>query len=170
MFANMCSSLIMNKKIETTLAKARALRTYLEPIITKSKDDSTHSRRIVFSMLGDKEAVTELFREISVKVADRPGGYTRILKLGKRKGDAAEMALIELVDFNELLLGTKEAKTVKATRRRKPAAKKTTGAELKEKAEPKAKAKEVKEPKEEKPVKKTAKKAQPKAEDSEETK
>lgn len=123
MLSNMASSLIMHKRIRTTLAKAKALRGYVEPLITKSKDDSTHSRRVVFSYLQNKEAVTELFREVSVKVADRPGGYTRILKTGNRLGDNAEMCFIELVDYNENLL--KEAKPkAKSTRRRRGGAKK----------------------------------------------
>ncbi len=118
MLANMASSLILNKKIKTTEAKAKALRTYVEPLITKSKEDSTHSRRVVFSYLKDKYAVSELFREVSPKVADRPGGYTRILKIGNRLGDAAEMCIIELVDFNENLLEAKETKTRSSRRRR----------------------------------------------------
>ena len=101
MLANMAISLIMHKRIETTLAKAKALRMYVEPIITKSKEDTTHSRRLTFKMLKNKYAVTELFREVAPKIADRPGGYTRILKIGFRLGDAAEMCLIELVDFSE---------------------------------------------------------------------
>ena len=101
MLSNMASSLILHKRITTTTARAKALKIYVEPLITKSKDDSTHARRIVFSYLQNKEAVSELFREISVKVADRPGGYTRILHTGFRLGDAAEMCIIELVDFNE---------------------------------------------------------------------
>jgi large subunit ribosomal protein L17 len=101
MLANMAASLILHKRITTTLAKAKALKTYIEPLITKSKEDSTPSRRIVFSYLQNKQAVTELFREVSAKVANRPGGYTRILKLGNRSGDSAEMAYIELVDFND---------------------------------------------------------------------
>lgn len=117
MFANMASSLIKHKRIFTTLAKAKALRGYVEPLITKSKNDTTHSRRVVFSYLADKEAVNELFREVSVKVADRPGGYTRIIKTGKRLGDNAEMAMIELVDFNENLLQEKAAKET-STRKR----------------------------------------------------
>ncbi len=117
MLANMASSLIMHKRIRTTLAKAKALRGYVEPLITKSKDDSTHSRRTVFSYLQSKEAVTELFREVSTKVADRPGGYTRILKTGNRLGDNAEMCYIELVDYNENLL-TEKAPKAKSTRRR----------------------------------------------------
>jgi large subunit ribosomal protein L17 len=127
MLSNMATSLIMHKRITTTLAKAKALRVYVEPIITRSKDDSTHSRRVVFSYLQSKEAVTELFRDISVKVADRPGGYTRIIKLGQRLGDNAEMALIELVDFNLNLLGEKTAAKAKGTRRgRRGAGKKGT--------------------------------------------
>ena len=118
MLANMASSLIKQKRIKTTVAKAKALRTYIEPLITKSKTDSTHSRRVIFSYLNDKDAVTELFREVSVRVADRPGGYTRIIKIGPRLGDNAEMALIELVDFNENLLQEK-TKGPKKTRRRR---------------------------------------------------
>lgn len=125
MLANMASSLIMHKRINTTVAKAKALRVYVEPLITKAKEDTTHNRRVVFSYLQNKEAVTELFREISQKVADRPGGYTRIIKTGRRLGDSAEMAMIELVDYNELLLGANSAK--KTTRRsRRGGAKKTT--------------------------------------------
>ncbi len=127
MLSNMATSLIMHKRITTTLAKAKALRVYVEPIITRSKDDSTHSRRVVFSYLQSKEAVTELFRDISLKVADRPGGYTRIIKLGQRLGDNAEMAMIELVDFNLNLLGDKTAAKAKGTRRgRRGAGKKGT--------------------------------------------
>jgi large subunit ribosomal protein L17 len=118
MLANMASSLIMHKRIKTTLAKAKALRVYVEPLITKSKDDSTHSRRIVFSYLQDKKAVSELFREVSPKISGRPGGYTRILRLGTRIGDAAEICFIELVDFNENMLGTKEVKAKKTRSRR----------------------------------------------------
>ncbi|MCD6113306.1 MAG: 50S ribosomal protein L17 [Bacteroidales bacterium] len=126
MLANMAVSLIKHKRITTTLAKAKALRVYIEPLITKSKEDSTHSRRVVFSYLKDKEAVTELFRNISVKVADRPGGYTRILKTGNRLGDNAEMCIIELVDYNENLLEGKKEKIVKKTRRRGSGKKKVT--------------------------------------------
>jgi len=128
MMANMATSLIIHKRIKTTLAKAKALRTYVEPLITKSKEDTTHQRRMVFSYLKNKEAVTELFREIAPKIADRPGGYTRILKLGFRQGDAAEMCFIELVDFNETYTSdTKAAATKKPRTRRaggvaKPAA------------------------------------------------
>lgn len=133
MLANMASSLIIHKRINTTLAKAKALRTYVEPLITKSKEDTTHSRRVVFSYLQDKDAVNELFREVSVKVAERPGGYTRIIKTGARLGDSAEMCMMELVDFNENLLGAKGAETGKSTRRRRRggSAKKTTTAEAK---------------------------------------
>lgn len=123
LLANMAASLILHKRIETTLAKAKALREYVEPLITKSKDDSTHSRRTVFAYLKQKEAVTELFREIAPKVASRPGGYTRILKLGFRQGDAAETALIELVDFSAYTQN-KEAKPAKKTTRRAGTAKK----------------------------------------------
>ncbi len=117
MLANMASSLILHKRITTTVAKAKALRSYVEPLITKSKEDSTHSRRVVFSYLKDKYAVTELFRNVAPKVADRPGGYTRVLHTGFRQGDAAEMALIELVDFNEAALATAPKAEKKATRR-----------------------------------------------------
>ncbi|MCB2208921.1 MAG: 50S ribosomal protein L17 [Bacteroidetes bacterium] len=126
MFSNMASSLILHKRITTTLAKAKALRSYVEPLITKSKEDTTHSRRVAFSYLQDKFAVTELFREVSAKVADRPGGYTRVIKLGTRSGDNAEMAMIELVDYNELMLTDKEAKKAKSTRRRRGSKKSTT--------------------------------------------
>jgi large subunit ribosomal protein L17 len=145
MLANMASSLIMHKRISTTIAKAKALRGYVEPLITRAKIDSTHSRRVVFSYLQDKEAVTELYREISVKVADRPGGYVRILKTGFRLGDNADMCIIELVDYNENLLSVKETTTKKAVRRRKPAAKKAADAAVEEapaaEKAPKAKAK-----------------------------
>lgn len=114
----MATSLIKHKRITTTLAKAKALRQYVEPLITKSKNDTTHSRRIVFSYLHDKEAVTILFREISEKVATRPGGYTRIIKLENRLGDNAEMAFIELVDYNEVYKKDGDVKERKSTRRR----------------------------------------------------
>lgn len=126
MLSNMASSLIMHKRISTTIAKAKALRGYVEPLITRAKIDSTHSRRVVFSFLQDKEAVTELFRDISVKVADRPGGYVRILKTGYRLGDNADMCIIELVDYNENLLTVKDTTVKKSVRRRKPSAKKAT--------------------------------------------
>lgn len=127
MLSNMATSLIMHKRINTTVAKAKALRQYVEPLITKAKDDTTHSRRVVFSYLQDKFAVTELFREVSSKIGDRPGGYTRIIKLGKRLGDSADMAMIELVDYNENLLAEKTAKKAKTTRRRRGAKKKPAG-------------------------------------------
>jgi large subunit ribosomal protein L17 len=116
MLANMTCSLIEHKRINTTVAKAKALRVFAEPLITKSKTDTTHNRRIVFSYLRDKFAVTELFKEISVKVADRPGGYLRIIKLGNRQGDNAPMAMIELVDYNEIY--NPNGKKVKKTTRR----------------------------------------------------
>src|SRR6056300_1536542 len=115
MLANMACSLIEHKRINTTIAKAKALKQFVEPMITKSKEDTTHNRRIVFSRLRQKEAVTELFREVAVKVGDRPGGYTRIIKLGNRLGDNASMAMIELVDFNEIY--KTEEKTKKKSRR-----------------------------------------------------
>ena len=115
--ANMASSLIKHKRIETTVAKAKALRTYVEPLITKSKEDTTHSRRVVFSYLKDKDAVKELFATIAPKVAERPGGYTRVLHTGFRLGDGADMALIEFVDFNEAALASAKKEEKKATRR-----------------------------------------------------
>lgn len=120
MLANLASSLIIHKRITTTTAKARALRRYVEPLITKSKDDSTHSRRMVFSYLGNKDAVSELFREVAPRIASRPGGYTRILKMGNRLGDAAEMCIIELVDFNENMLAEEGVKAKSTRRRRSP--------------------------------------------------
>ena len=120
MLANMAISLIMHKRITTTLAKAKALKMYVEPLITRSKDDTTNSRRVVFSYLQNKFAVTELFKVIAEKVADRPGGYTRIIKLGTRQGDAAEVAFIELVDFDENM--AKTAKAGKKTRRSRKSA------------------------------------------------
>ena len=129
MLANMAVSLIMHKRIETTLPKAKALREYVERLITKSKDDSTHSRRTVFAYLKQKEAVTELFRVVAPKIADRPGGYTRILKLGFRQGDAADMAMIELVDFNEAMLAAAPKKEEKKATRRSRAKKAAPAAE-----------------------------------------
>ncbi|MCK5170306.1 MAG: 50S ribosomal protein L17 [Bacteroidales bacterium] len=126
MLSNMGASLILHKRITTTVAKAKALKRYIEPLITKAKDDSTHSRRVVFSYLQNKEAVTELFREISGKVADRPGGYTRILKTGSRLGDNADMCIIELVDYNENLLAAKSTAAKSTTRRSRRGGKKTT--------------------------------------------
>jgi large subunit ribosomal protein L17 len=117
MLSNMATSLIMHKRITTTLAKAKELRKYVEPLITRSKDDTTHSRRTVFSYLQNKYAVTELFRDVSVKIADRPGGYTRILKTGFRHGDNAEMCIIELVDYNETYTTSDGKKKTAKTRR-----------------------------------------------------
>jgi large subunit ribosomal protein L17 len=117
MLANMASSLIQYKRIATTLAKAKALQVYVEPLLTKSKEDTTHSRRTVFSHLQNKEVITELFQNIAQKIADRPGGYTRILRTGFRQGDNAEMCIIELVDYNENMLKEKVAKKAARTRR-----------------------------------------------------
>jgi large subunit ribosomal protein L17 len=118
MLANMACSLIEHKRINTTVAKAKALKQFVEPMITKSKEDTTHNRRIVMATLRQKDAVTELFRDVAVKVADRPGGYTRIIKLGNRLGDNADMAMIELVDYNEIYnAGKKEKKTTRRSRR-----------------------------------------------------
>jgi large subunit ribosomal protein L17 len=140
MLSNMATSLILHKRITTTTAKAKALRMFVEPIITKSKEDSTHSRRIVFSYLKDKTAVAELFREVSPKIAERQGGYTRILKIGNRIGDNADMCIMELVDYNEAMLGGEAAKT-KTTRRRRTSKKKDdTVAEVKAPKAAKAKA------------------------------
>ena len=131
MLANMACSLIEHKRINTTLAKAKALKVFVEPMITKSKEDTTHNRRVVFSKLRSKDAVSELFREVAPKVGDRPGGYTRVIKLGSRLGDAAEMAMIELVDYNETY-GVDKPKKKKSTRR---AGKKTSEAPAQPKAE-----------------------------------
>jgi large subunit ribosomal protein L17 len=139
---NMANSLIEHKRITTTLAKAKALRVYIEPLITRSKTDSTHSRRTVFSYLRSKEAVTELFREVAPKVADRPGGYTRIIRTGFRHGDNAESCLIELVDFNTIYGKEAPAKGAAKKRTRRGTAKKVSGAEggveVAEDGEPKA--------------------------------
>ena len=151
MLANMASSLILHKRISTTTAKAKALRTFVEPLITKSKIDSTHSRRVVFSYLKDKNAVAELFREVSPKIAERPGGYTRILKTGHRLGDNADMCILELVDYNEAMLGGEAAKT-KSTRRRRSSRKKEETAAV-TKAPKAAKEKTEKTKKSEKPEK-----------------
>ena len=130
LLSNMASSLVLHKRIETTLAKAKALQQFVEPLVTKSKNDTTHSRRVVFSYLKQKEAVTELFRTVAPKVAERPGGYTRILKTGFRLGDGAEMCIIELVDFNEAYtLGVTPAAQAEAKpKTRRSRAKKTTDA------------------------------------------
>ena len=122
MLANMACSLIKHKRITTTVAKAKALKKFVEPLITKAKDDTTNSRRVVFSNLQDKYAVTELFKEISVKIADRPGGYTRIIKTGHRLGDNAEMCFIELVDYNENMAKTAAKKATRTRRSKKSAA------------------------------------------------
>lgn len=122
MLSNMATSLIMHKHIHTTLAKAKELKKFVEPLITRSKNDTTHSRRMVFASLHNKFAVSELFREVSQKVADRPGGYTRILKTGFRKGDNAEMCIIELVDYNETYTTTETKKKTTRTRRSKKSA------------------------------------------------
>ncbi|MBN2778003.1 MAG: 50S ribosomal protein L17 [Bacteroidales bacterium] len=119
MLSNMSSSLILHKRITTTVAKAKALKKYVEPLITKAKNDTTHNRRVVFSYLEDKNAVSELFREVVVKVGDRPGGYTRILRTGSRLGDNADMCIIELVDYNEAMLEAKEAKSKTSRRSRR---------------------------------------------------
>ena len=128
LLANLASSLILHKRIFTTLAKAKALRKYVEPILTKSKNDTTHNRRMVFADLGNKEVVSTLFRDVAGKIANRPGGYTRIIKTGNRPGDNADMCMIELVDFNELYTSkeTTKASTAKAkpTRRKRASAKK----------------------------------------------
>lgn len=144
LLSNMASSLILHKRIETTVAKAKALRVYVEPLITKGKDDSTHSRRVVFSYLKQKEAVAELFKVVAPKIADRPGGYTRILKTGFRGGDAADMAIMELVDFNEAALASKKDEGAKKTgTRRGRSSKKSAAKESAPAAEP-AKAEEKK--------------------------
>lgn len=131
MLANMACSLIEHKRINTTLAKAKALKLFIEPLVTKSKEDTTHNRRIAFSKLRNKYAVTELFKEVSVKVGDRPGGYTRIIKLGNRLGDNAEMALIELVDYNTTYNVEKASSKKKTTRRgRKKSAESVTQKEV----------------------------------------
>jgi large subunit ribosomal protein L17 len=133
MLSNMASSLILHKRITTTVAKAKELRKYVEPLLTKAKSDTTHSRRTVFAYLHNKESVKELFGDVAEKIASRPGGYTRILKLGSRQGDNAEVCIIELVDYNETMLAEKSAgKTrTRRTRRRGKAAGKATGTEEK---------------------------------------
>ena len=142
MLSNMACSLIKHKRITTTVAKAKALKKFVEPLITKSKDDTTNSRRVVFSNLQDKQVVTELFKEISVKIADRPGGYTRIIKTGHRLGDNAEMCFIELVDYNENMAKEKVAKKATRTRRSKKTA--TAAAPAEASAVEEAKAEEAK--------------------------
>ena len=166
MLANMASSLLVHKRISTTTAKASALRSYVEPLITKAKDDTTHSRRVVFSYLQDKDAVSELFRNIAAKIADRPGGYTRILKTGNRLGDNAEMCIIELVDYNEAMLAAKDdAAKGKKRRSRRGAGKK---AEVETVAPAKVKTTEKAKPvakEEAKVVEETQPVEEPKAED-----
>lgn len=148
MLSNMASSLIKHKRINTTVAKAKALRKYIEPIITKAKSDTTHSRRVVFSYLQDKESVTELFGSVAEKVATRPGGYTRIIKTETRYGDSAEMCMMELVDFNELMLEDKPAKKSRRSRRGgkkkdESAAAEATATEVKEETPEEVKAEEA---------------------------
>ena len=129
MLSNMAASLILHKRIETTVAKAKALRKYVEPLLTKAKNDSTHSRRVVFSYLRDKEPVKELFNVVADKIADRPGGYTRIVKLGTRQGDAADICIMELVDFNETMLLATAEKAPKTRRSRRGGGKKSDDAQ-----------------------------------------
>jgi large subunit ribosomal protein L17 len=167
LLANMACSLIQHKRITTTVAKAKALKSYIEPLVTKSKEDTTHSRRVVFSYLKDKEAVTELFRTIAPKIADRPGGYTRVLHIGFRQGDAAEMALIEFVDFNEAALAAAPKAAAKKTTRRSRA-KKAEAAPAEE--APKAEEVKAEAPAEEPKAAPKAKKAAPKAKKAEEPK
>lgn len=163
MLSNMASSLILHKRIKTTTAKAKALRVFIEPILTKSKEDSTHARRLAFTYLQDKNAVTTLFREVSPKIADRPGGYTRILKIGTRLGDAAEMCYIELVDFNETMLGSAGAGEAKTTRRSRRGSKKKAEDTAPKKSAKAAAAGEVKA---KKTTAKTAAKPLPKAKEA----
>jgi len=137
LLSNMASSLILHKRINTTVAKAKALKMYIEPLVTKAKDDTTHSRRIVFSYLENKEAVAELFRDVIVKVGDRPGGYTRILRTGTRLGDNADMCILEFVDYNEAMLEAKETK--KKTSRRSRGKSKTSTAVTNTKVEKESK-------------------------------
>ncbi len=127
LLSNMAASLILKKRIATTIAKAKALRVYVEPLLTKSKEDTTHSRRVVFSYLQEKHAVTELFREVSPKIINRPGGYTRILRTGFRHGDNADMCIIELVDYNENMLNAATGKAKAAKKSRRGSAKKKVG-------------------------------------------
>jgi len=161
MISNMAVSLIIHKRITTTTAKAKALKRFVEPLITKSKEDTTHSRRIVFGYLKDKSAVSELFRDISPKIADRPGGYTRILKTGNRIGDNAEMCILELVDFNEAMKGGEAAKQKSARRRR--SSKKSTVTAAVEKTTKPARTRSGKSEKKEKP---SEEKPEQKSEDS----
>ena len=130
MLSNMAASLILHKRISTTLAKAKALRMYVEPLINRSKEDSTHNRRVVFSYLQSNQAVSELFRDISIKIANREGGYTRILKTGNRSGDNADMCIIELVDYNESMLTAKSESKAKAGRTRRAGKKKPVASDV----------------------------------------
>ncbi|MCA6074185.1 50S ribosomal protein L17 [Fulvivirga sedimenti] len=144
MLSNMASSLILNKRITTTVAKAKELRKYVEPLLTKAKEDTTHSRRVVFSYLNDKGSVQTLFDEVATKIADRPGGYTRIIKTGNRLGDNADMCIIELVDYNELMLADKPAKAkTRRSRRGKKSSSDDSGAVTAAKAEVKAAASDI---------------------------
>lgn len=167
MLSNMACSLIEHKRIHTTVAKAKALRVYVEPLLTKSKTDSTHSRRVVFGYLQSKDAVTELFRDVAPKIADRPGGYTRIIRIGNRLGDNAEMCMIELVDFNELMLNADkpEKKTTRRSRRGGGAkAKKSTDASAETKTEAKKDAPKAEAKKDDAPKAESKKDDAPKAE------
>tara|TARA_B100001540_G_scaffold160444_1_gene141988 strand:- start:64 stop:582 length:519 start_codon:yes stop_codon:yes gene_type:complete len=150
MLSNMASSLILHKKIETTVAKAKALRKYIEPILTRAKTDTTHSRRTVFSLLNNKESVTELFNNVSEKIASRPGGYTRIIKTGFRLGDNAEMCVIELVDYNTLLLGSDDKEKASKSRRRRRRKKSTASVKEDTSKAPKKNEKKEKKPKDDK--------------------
>ena len=174
MLANMATSLIVHKRITTTTAKAKALRIFIEPLITRSKEDSTHSRRMVFSSLRDKDAVSELFRDVAAKVGERPGGYTRIIKIEPRLGDNADMCMIELVDYNENLLGDKAAAKSKPSRKRRGGKKKTEDEAVIEDQHVEVKEEESvaeteEEPMEEAPVAEV-KKEEPVAEDEEDKK
>jgi large subunit ribosomal protein L17 len=161
MLSNMAVSLILHKRIKTTTAKAKALRVFIEPILTKSKEDSTNARRLAFNYLQDKYAVTELFKAVSPKISDRPGGYTRILKLGTRAGDAADICYIELVDFNEAMLSGSDAAETKTGRRSRRGAKKKTEGETPKKAKAAVEAKTTTKTE----AKTKAKKAEPETED-----
>lgn len=172
MLSNMAASLIIHKRITTTIQKAKALRSYVEPLITRSKEDTTHSRRVVFSYLQSKEAVNELFREVAEKVADRPGGYTRILKTGVRAGDDAQMCIMELVDYNtNLLEASEETKAGKRTRRgRNKKSTDTPKAEVKEEAPVEEVKEEIKEEAPVEEVKEEVAEEYPKTEVKEEVK
>lgn len=170
MLSNMASSLIEHKRITTTVAKAKALRLYVEPLLTKGKTDSTHSRRVVFSYLQSKDAVTELFRTIAPKIADRPGGYTRIIRTGYRLGDNAEMCIIELVDFNEIYVNEKAKKTTRRSRRGGGNAATTENVEAVDGTATEAKEEVAEKGTEEKAEEPKAKKEAPKKDDSEDAK